>query len=349
MQTSYDLDFAVAAYPGQLADTGPHDVMTGLSLRTPAKLVTITVANTTAYTFTFEQGAVDPTATYTSDSSATKAEIVAGLIAAVATASPKDWQAVNHGGDLVLVARPAGLGRAVTSTGAGTMTLATLSPEIAFGAAVAVDASAAGQPLSARLPNSATDNIAGVALSTHALESLGRFASDPTAAPAYPSGSDINICRSGRVYCKPEEAVTAGDPVYFVYAGTPGALRKSPKGTAQVTTYTPTAGTSATYQVAINGRAFQYLGDGTDTATEVVTALTALINADTDLPVTASGSSTLILTADTAGVAFLTSATANMSAAATTPNVSQAALLPGAKWLDSASASAFSRLQLNLP
>lgn len=219
MQTSYDLDFAVAAFPGQLADSGPHDVMSGQSLRTPSKLFTITVANSTEYQLTFEQGTTDATVAYTSDASATKAEIVAGLLAATPSVALKDWALVNHGGDLVAVMKPGVISpRAITNTGAGTIAVSALSPEIAFGVAVSADATTAGNPLSVRLPNATGDKIYGIALSTHFMESLGRFASDPTAAPAYPAGSSINVCRAGRVYVKVEAAVTAGGSVYFRHA-----------------------------------------------------------------------------------------------------------------------------------
>lgn len=360
MQTSYSQTFAQVAYPGQLADSGPTDVHTGLSLRAPAKIVTITVANTTEYELTFAEEAGDETAAYTSDGSATEAEIIAGLIAAIAANGDiKSWTGVNHGNDLVLVVKPGGptVPATVTSTGAGTMTLAALSPEIPFGFAVALDlaeANAADGEQAVRLPNSGTDKILGIALSSHFMESLGRFATDPAAKPQYPAGHPVNCCRAGRVWAKPETAVIKGDPVYFRYAAGgdgPGALANTPAVTgavAQVTTYTPSAGTAASYQVSINDKTFEYLGDGSDTAAEVVTALTALINADADLPVTASGSSTLILTADVAGVPFTTASTANMSAAATTANVSEAALLPGAYWLDTAAAGTFARVQLNL-
>lgn len=360
MQTSYSQNFPQVAYPGQLADSGETDVLTGLSLRSPAKTVTITVANSTAYTLSFAEAAGAQTATYTSDGSATKAEIVAGLIAAItANTAIKSWMGVNHGGDLVLVVRAGGptVPAVVTSTGAGTMTLAALSPEIPFGAAVALDlasANASTGTQAIRLPNSATDKILGLAISSHAMESLGRFGLDPSQAPQYPAGMPVNVCREGRVWAKPETAVVKGDPVYVRYASGGsglGALANTAAvsdAVAQVTTYTPTAGTAATYQVSINEKTFQYLGDGSDTAAEIVTALIALINADSDLPVTASGTSTLILTADVAGVPFTTSATANMSAAATTANVSKMVLLPGAFWLDTASAGGFARVQLNL-
>lgn len=76
-------------------------------------------------------------------------------------------------------------------------------------------------------------------------------------------------------------------------------------------TYTPVVANSATYTVTINGTLFTYNSDSSATAAEIVTGLTSLINADTPLPVTASGTSTLILTGDS-GVDFSAKASTNL-------------------------------------
>lgn len=78
-------------------------------------------------------------------------------------------------------------------------------------------------------------------------------------------------------------------------------------------TYTPVVANSATYSVTINGTLFSYISDASATAAEIVTGLTSVINADVALPVTASGTSTLILTADVGGVAFSAKATTNLT------------------------------------
>jgi hypothetical protein len=69
-------------------------------------------------------------------------------------------------------------------------------------------------------------------------------------------------------------------------------------------TLTPTASNSATYVVTIDGVAYSFTADSSATAAEVVAGLTALVNADGACAVTASGSTTLVLTADAPGVAF---------------------------------------------
>lgn len=94
--------------------------------------------------------------------------------------------------------------------------------------------------------------------------------------------------------------------------------------TAQVVTITPTAVNSTAYQLSIalsDGRVFgpfNYTSDGTATAAEIVAGFLALINAS-GCPVTASGTTTLILTSDNPGARFaVVTDDANLAQAATT-------------------------------
>ena len=77
--------------------------------------------------------------------------------------------------------------------------------------------------------------------------------------------------------------------------------------------YTPVVANSATYTVKVNGTLFTYISDSSATTAEIVTGLTTVINADVALPVTASGTSTLVLTADVGGVAFSALASSNLT------------------------------------
>ncbi len=78
-----------------------------------------------------------------------------------------------------------------------------------------------------------------------------------------------------------------------------------------IVTYTPTAENSATYSVTLNGTLFSFISDVSATATEIVTGLIAAINAGAE-PVTASGTTTLVLTADVGGVPFSVKASNNL-------------------------------------
>lgn len=88
---------------------------------------------------------------------------------------------------------------------------------------------------------------------------------------------------------------------------------------AQVDTITPTAVNSFAYAVTINGTVFAFTADGSATVSEVVTGLIAAINAGSE-PVTASGTTTLILTSDIAGTGFVTEVGSNLALVHTTAN-----------------------------
>jgi len=95
--------------------------------------------------------------------------------------------------------------------------------------------------------------------------------------------------------------------------------RRDAATVAQVDTCTPIVQGEAAYQCKINSTTFTYTSDASATTAEIVAGLLALINAGTE-PVTASGTATLILTADVAGTPFTTTVSANLSLVHTTAN-----------------------------
>ena len=84
-----------------------------------------------------------------------------------------------------------------------------------------------------------------------------------------------------------------------------------------IVTYTPVVANSTTYSVTLNGTLFSFISDASATAAEIVTGLIAVINAGVE-PVTASGTTTLVLTADVVGVAFSVKASTNLTPVYTT-------------------------------
>jgi hypothetical protein len=84
-----------------------------------------------------------------------------------------------------------------------------------------------------------------------------------------------------------------------------------------IVTYTPVVANSTTYSVTLNGTLFSFISDASATAAEIVTGLIAAINGGSE-PVTASGTTTLILTADVGGVPFSVKATTNLTPVYTT-------------------------------
>lgn len=91
---------------------------------------------------------------------------------------------------------------------------------------------------------------------------------------------------------------------------------------AQVATVTPNVVTQAIqhYIETINGVAYDFTSDASPSASEVVAGLSALINADTNCPAAATGSTTLILTAKVTGTGFSHAESVNLVAVDTTPN-----------------------------
>lgn len=213
-QLTYGLNSPVASNAGQSASSMPEECYTGLGVGANSKTVAATVANSTAYQITFATPSGNKTASYTSDGTATKAEIVAGLMAAVNAVGAADYAAVTSGTDLVLVPKPGvSAPSVVTSTGVGVLAFTAGASAIPFGAAVALDAprmdATDPQTLPVKLPNASTDKLLGIVRFTQLFESSGL-----AVAPGYPAGLTINVAKKGQFWVQPEIAVTAGDPVF---------------------------------------------------------------------------------------------------------------------------------------
>lgn len=89
---------------------------------------------------------------------------------------------------------------------------------------------------------------------------------------------------------------------------------------AQVETLTPTVLNDTIYKASINSTDYEYTSDSSATATEIVAGLIALINADANCKMVASGTTVLILTADNDGEGSSVSTSSNLSIAHTTAN-----------------------------
>lgn len=122
------------------------------------------------------------------------------------------------------------------------------------------------------------------------------------------NGADVSI--DGKIITVSNSA--DGTSATFNVANLPSIIKRQRRvtGVSRVVTLTPTAATSKVYTVKI--RATNVLDGGTQvfsynytsdsvtapTATQIVTAFKTAINGDTRVPVTASGTATLILTGD---------------------------------------------------
>lgn len=199
-----------------------------------------------------------------------------------------------------------------------------------------------------KAPSSSSDKFEGLLIASADVDTA---AIDANAVA--PKGA-CNVAKKGAFYVLPEQAVAPDDPVYVRYTAgagalTVGRLRKDPDGTAQVDTVTPTAVNSAEYFLTISGRAYNVAGDGSATATEICDAFRTKINADADALAAGTGTATLILTAKTAGIPFLTQVGTNLALANTTASAAKAKLLSGSKFASTADADAPAILELNLP
>lgn len=76
-------------------------------------------------------------------------------------------------------------------------------------------------------------------------------------------------------------------------------------------TLTPTVANSTAYTVTINGTAFSFTSDASATAAEIVTGLIAAVNGGAE-PVTATGTTTLILNPDVAATYYSVTSSANL-------------------------------------
>lgn len=222
MQTSV-LTALVIAFAGMLADLVDKTVGSFVNRTKKTQLLTITAKNNTLYTVTINGTAFS----YTSDSTATAAEIRNALITLI-NAGTEPVTASASGNNILLVndEYETDYTLAVTSELAISTQIG-FKQTVEFGLFVCKDSLADNV---CRLPFQATDitgGFGGVALHTHNVEQ-----SNPTSGNVgYPYSSMINLLSKGRVYVQVEEAVTAGDAVYVRYAvGTGskiGAFRKS--------------------------------------------------------------------------------------------------------------------------
>lgn len=233
------------------------------------------------------------------------------------------------------------------------------APEIAAGRFVAFDTGASNE-LAVKLPVALTDKLLGVVMldQAHAPQTTG-----------YAQNELMSVLRQGNILMFTEQAVTPNDSVFVrtsmtaATGSTPalGQVRKSADGVAEVNTVTPTAGNATAYGLSynINGRTFVFtvLSDPTGTATEICDAFRTVMVADAAFTalVVASGTATLILTSQQAGVPqnitvnASTTGLGGLAIVATTPSAPTAVAAPGCSFLTSASAGGLVWVAVNLP
>lgn len=212
MQTSVN-NYMSEALEGALADLANKDVKNYVNNSKKYVLIAVTADNNRVYTVTINGVAF----AYTSDSTATQAEIVDGLVALI-NAGSEPVTAIDGGNSLYLRADVAGTDftLAVTATYLVATTLIANAQTIGFCKFVCQDEET-GMDSKARLPRQAADitGLAALGIAIHSQNNEQALAGSTN--PGYAFGTEMNVCRKGRVWVRPEVAVVAGDPVYVRY------------------------------------------------------------------------------------------------------------------------------------
>jgi hypothetical protein len=168
---------------------------------------------------------------------------------------------------------------------------------------------------------SAGDRLAGIILRDISVRR--GFSTLDAAANEHRPGDMVTVREEGDVamFNRDPAAVSAGDPVFVIVdplgGGAVGEARASAAGIAQITTATPTVANDTTYSLLVDipaaqglpalQRTFTILSDGTATDQEICDAFRAAMAADAAFTarIVASGTTTLVLTGQTPGAAFV--------------------------------------------
>lgn len=219
MVTSYGT--SLPGYPGQRVGVLNHGARTYVNDRgatAQASDLTLTIANSVAYTFTVD----GQTVTYTSSAAATAAEVRDGLVAAGrALGGLAATVAFNPIGTKVRVsAKIPGVGFTLAESDARiavAVVAANGTPEpIPFGLAVVKRTGAGTTDRSCTLPSAAGETFLGVVERTPSnIDPLGAYAGD-RAAPF----STLSVGQTGTWLVQVETAVAAEDPVFFRHTAT---------------------------------------------------------------------------------------------------------------------------------
>jgi hypothetical protein len=217
-QTTFNQNPDVAV-PGLLADSGIDYVVTRIN-KAVAQVITVTIAsvdNSTEYVVTLN----GVPCSFTSDASATEAEINAGLLAAINDSAfngadlPFNVTAVQGAttATIIITANVAGEGftYAVTAVQLTVALTTANSGAVPFGVGVAQGS----EDDLGRLPIGSGDTIVGISVLDQTEPNQIR-----TGVHEYQAGDAMGIARQGRVWVYVEDAVATGGDVYIRHTAT---------------------------------------------------------------------------------------------------------------------------------
>jgi len=228
--------------------------------------ITLTDPDGVAYTTLYTVTAADDTAGTDAEGLAYMAGVLAAaleanseltnLVSATSTGAviTVTWLHPNQGAwTITAVCTPAAAETVLLATPATSQTAGgTVLPMARFVAEIAPET---GGLRRARLPNAATDRLAGVALRDLTQDRL--FDTDPNAVDSYPAGSMVGVRERGDVHMVNTSTTAAviGDPVYAVISTTGGdalgEVRPDRDGVGQVITATPTVANTTVYGLQV--------------------------------------------------------------------------------------------------
>ncbi len=221
---------------GMLADSGFHDILTGICSQRKRYSVAVVAANDAVYTITLTPpGGVAVPFVYTADGSATAAEIVIGL-AALINAGTVGVVASGTVSPLVIESTldgPDGDFGYSDSASAGSLTETLVSAQqstLAFGAYVCLDdlrTLPGPGDYAVRLPRAAADITGGRGLGLlveqHDVVQLPVEAGSAYATALAIAGNDcVNVLHEGRAWAYSESAIVKGAGVYARFASGAG-------------------------------------------------------------------------------------------------------------------------------
>lgn len=257
-QTSFPKNMQIG-FPGQSVGWGhanhARTYVNDLGYERKVVDVVITAANSHAYEFTVDGIPV----AYTSDASATAAEVRDGLIAnARSQLSLENVASFNPvaAGTIRVTMKTAGVDTVVAEADADlalTVVQAASAPEpIPFGLALVKRTGAGTTDRSCRLPNDLTDVFVGIA------ERAPQLTNPVSPDDKIVASSVLSVGFNGIWYVRVEEAVTAEDAAYFRVAAfganmQPGAWRKSADNNGTDDTALPAEGCTYKTSAAAGG------------------------------------------------------------------------------------------------
>lgn len=248
-QTSVDLVPAIGV-PGEIADAGNHDIVSRINPAV-AQVSTVTIASvddSTDYVTTINGVPLS----FTSDASATEAEINVGVLAAI---NDSNFNGVGLAFDVTAVQGATTATVVITADVTDTVFTITVTAVqltvalttaaagvIPFGLGVAQSSTANDQ---AHLPVASGETVIGISVLDQSIPI------DDNDVHQYTAGSVLGIMRQGRIWVIPEDNVTIGGSVYIRHTASAngtqfGAVRSDVDGATAAQLTQATFATTAT-------------------------------------------------------------------------------------------------------